>query len=202
MKGLTRASQIVLVLLAFLGSTRAQSRAEVGLDGAGDRDRGYKAASFGIVGRCVIKIGGTAIDASAEYVIHAPKTGTAPDGKTLATDVLVRHYVLSNVYAVAGIDVSKLSSFLVDATATSAATGAGLDIGDLRVQALYEPPDFTSGQSLSHYRADIEYVRRLSEKHYISFRWQGRTSRFDRGTAPGTLTGEKFGMIVSVVRFF
>lgn len=65
---------------------------------------------------------------------HAPKVGPlAPDkGPTLTTNFFVRRYLFGpQVYVVAG--VNRFSSALLDATATSAATGIGAELGDVRL---------------------------------------------------------------------
>jgi hypothetical protein len=190
-----------LAILIFALPIRAQSRAEIGIHSAGDGDRGYKNTLVGISGRGVFRFGSMALDGTVDWTFRAPKTGAAPDGKTLTTSFLLRRYVFGGVYVVGGVDVNKLSSVLLDATATSAATGVGAEIGEFRLQGVYEPPDFTSGQSLSHYRVEAEYVKTLGKKHYVSLRPQATLVRFDR-ESKGTLTAERVGLTISFGRFF
>jgi len=189
------------LLITLAVTVAAQSRADIGIHAAGDRDRGYKNTLVGISGRGVFRFGSMALDATADFTFRAPKTGAAPDGKTLTTSFLLRRYVFGGVYVVGGVDVNKLSSVLLDATATSAATGVGAEIGEFRLQGIYEPPDFTSGQSLSHYRVEAEYVKPLGKKHYVSLRPQATLVRFDR-ESKGTLTAERVGLTISFGRFF
>ena len=194
---------IFAVLSVFAISARAQSRTEIGLFAAGDRDRGYKETSIGISGRGVLHFRSMALDGSIDWTVRAPKTGAqAPEGKTLTTSFLLRRYFLTNVYVVAGVDVNKLSSVLLDTTATSAATGVGFEFGKLRLQGIYEPPDFTSGQSLSHYRVEAEYVRPIGKRHYVAFRPNASLVKFDRESGPGTLLAERAGLTISFGRFW
>lgn len=83
-------------------------------------------------------------------------------------------------------------------------TGAGFTVWDLRFQGVYEPPDFTSDQHVSKYRVEIEYTRPLhaQSQFYLSFKPQATIQRFDRAVGPPTLTANRFGVIVSIGRYF
>lgn len=193
-----------LLALLILAIPVPQSRADIGLQVVGDRDRGCKDVAAGISGRAVFRFGSLALDGTVDWTFRAPRVGPkAPDGRTLTTNFFLRRYIFGpQVYVVAGVDINKLSSVLLDATATSAATGIGAELGNLRLQALYEPPDFTSGQTLSHYRVEGEYLLRFGKKSYVSFRQLATLVRFDGEGKPGTLTRERVGLTVSVGRFF
>lgn len=192
----------ILALLLLAISVHAQSRADIGLHVAGDRDRGYKDVAAGISARGVFRFGPMALDGTVDWTFHAPKVGPAPEGRTLTTTFYLRRYVFNRLYVVGGVDINKLSSVLLDTTATSAATGIGAEVGNVRLQAIYEAPDFTSGQTLSHYRVEAEYLWRFGANGYVSFRQQGTVARFDRDGKPGTLTGERVGLTISVGRLF
>lgn len=192
-----------LCLIALTVPAVSQSRVELGIHAAGDRDAGYKDQAGGLTGRFLFRFGSMALDGSADWTFHAPKVQPSPDGKTITTRFLLRRYFFDNLYVVAGVDVSKLSSVLLDTTATSAATGVGIEIKDVRFQGIYEPPDFSSGQSLSRYRVEGEYLLRLKNVRfvdYVSFRPEATLVRFDRGT--NTLTAERVGVTISIGRFF
>lgn len=198
-----RALGAALIVLALVVPFQAQSRVDIGTHAAGDRDRAYKDQSVGLSGHLLFRFGQTALDATADWTFRAPKTGaSAPDGKTITTTFLMRRYLSKGLYVVAGVDVNKLSSVLLDTTATFAATGVGIELGNVRLQVAYEPPDFSSGQTLSHYRIEAEYLRRLSKDYYLSIRPQATVIRFGRPEGAGTLTAERAGVTVSVGRSF
>jgi hypothetical protein len=201
---MSRLIAIALLIGCLAALAPAQSRIEFGVHAAGDRDAGYKDQAVGLSGRFLFRFGSMALDGAAEYTFHAPKVGPhAPDGKTINTRFLLRRYFFDNVYVVAGVDISKLSSVLLDTTATSGATGIGIEIKNLRLQAIYEPPDFTSGQSLSRYRIEGDYLIHQKLIHfidYISIRPEATLVRFDRGS--NTLTAERVGITISIGRFF
>lgn len=201
-----RALAVAVLLAATAVAAQAQTgpyvRAEIGGNVSGDRDRGYKASSVALTGRCVIKLSTIAIDASAEWVFHAPKIAPSPGGTTFTTNLLIRRYLGPGMYVVAGLDANTLSSFVVDSTAVSAATGAGLEVGRLRLQGIYEPPDLSSGQNLTHYRIEAEYIKPLKNGYYVSVRQSGVIVRLDRDGKPGTLTAERFGLTIAIGRTF
>jgi len=97
----------IILLLLLCASAQAQSRADIGLHLAGDKDLGYQSVAAGISGRVLFDIRVLAIDAGAEWVFHAPKVGPGFDGQTLFTDVLVRRNIIGTIYVVGGIDVNK-----------------------------------------------------------------------------------------------
>lgn len=193
---------IPVLLLSFCVSVQAQSRADLGLHVAGDKDSGYKNTAVGLAGRIVLDLKVITIDGGGEWVFRAPKIGENVTGQTLFVDVLVRRRVLGPIYAVAGIDVNQLSSLLLDTTITSAATGAGIIIGAIRFQGLLEPPDFTSDRSVSKYRFELEYTRALDKSYFISFKPQTTVRRFDSPSGSSILTATRFGLTISVGRFF
>jgi hypothetical protein len=195
---------LLVLLLIFLlcRSAHGQSRADVGLHLAGDKDLGYQSVAAGLTGRVLFDLSVLSIDAGGEWVFHAPKVGENVGGSTLFTDVLVRRRIIGTIYVVGGIDVNKLSSFLLDATTTAAVTGVGFQVWQLRFQGVYEPPDFTSGQSVTRYRVEIEYTRPIGKSFYLSFKPQATIQRFDKQIGPPTLTANRFGMTISGGRFF